>query len=82
MEVLSGEFDQLPPMMKQRGLPMHPALLDQHDDSIDKIGLLNDLGKRRSEKDFISRNKQLSGLPSAKFIGTRDTTNRLKSGNI
>lgn len=74
VEVLNAETDLLFPMFKQRGLPIHPGILESQDNT--KLNLDGPL--KMNIKDYVSTNKTLSSMPPAKPGQSRNLIKKLE----
>ena len=78
VEVLNAETDLLFPMFKQRGLPIHPGILDTNDNT--KLNL--DGSPKMTIKDYVATNKILSSVPPDKPGLSRDLIKRLQKNVV
>ncbi|XP_067930335.1 uncharacterized protein [Watersipora subatra] len=78
VNVMHGEPDLIVPMMKQRGLPLHPTIREQGRVSHQKL-FPHKKFVRRISHDFVEVNKRLSSLPSAKAGYGKTVISQLQS---
>lgn len=78
VDVLNGETDLLFPMFKQRGLPLHPGILENSDDK----SLLISGPQKININNYIAANRILSSVPPDKPGMSRDLIKRLEKNVV
>jgi len=90
VDVLHEETELLIPMMKKRGLPLHPDILETSKYIATATGIQPDVGKPsitkttsfkkslRKTVDLVAVNKELSPLPTCNPANGRNMLSRLE----
>lgn len=79
VDVLQGDGDMLIAMMSQRGLPIHPAVLESAPRRSDPFSGAH---KKCRIADYVDINKRLASLPPDHPSSSRELISRLQKGVI